>query len=60
MSPVGTPLWRTGPSSPYSVLDKLVPGYYHRLDPDGCICGSAFGANTAGMTAPPSLLLLLI
>lgn len=37
-----------GPSSRYSVLDKLVPAYYHRLDEDGSICGSAFGANTAG------------
>ena len=33
--------------SRYSVLDKLVPAYYHRLEDDGSICGSAFGANNA-------------
>ncbi len=36
-----------GPSSRYSVLDKVVPGYYHRLEADGSLCGSAFGANNA-------------
>ena len=36
-----------GPSSQYSVLDKVVPGYYHRLEADGSLCGSAFGANNA-------------
>jgi len=29
------------------VLDKIVPAYYHRLEADGNICGSAFGANNA-------------
>ena len=24
-----------------------MPGYYHRLEADGSICGSAFGANNA-------------
>ena len=33
--------------SRYSVLDKIVPAYYHRLEDDGSICGSAFGANNA-------------
>ena len=37
-----------GPVSRYSVLDKVVPGYYHRLEEDGSICGSAFGNNNAG------------
>lgn len=36
-----------GPHSRYSVLDKVVPGYYHRLEADGGLCGSAFGANNA-------------
>lgn len=36
-----------GPHSKYSVLDKIVPAYYHRLEADGGICGSAFGANNA-------------
>jgi pullulanase len=36
-----------GPHSRYSVLDKIAPGYYHRLELDGSICGSAFGANNA-------------
>jgi hypothetical protein len=31
----------------YSVLDKVVPGYYHRLETNGSVCGSAFGANNA-------------
>lgn len=48
--------FHSGPSSHYSVLDKLVPAYYHRLDEDGCICGSAFGANTAGRGPRPGLL----
>lgn len=42
------------------MLDKLVPAYYHRLEKDGSICGSAFGANTAGgpqyLTHPPQVL----
>lgn len=29
------------------MLDKIVPAYYHRLEADGSICGSAFGANNA-------------
>ncbi|GGP42789.1 pullulanase-type alpha-1,6-glucosidase [Saccharothrix coeruleofusca] len=30
-----------------SVLDKVVPGYYHRLDADGAIANSTCCANTA-------------
>ena len=30
-----------------SVLDRIVPGYYHRLNAAGTIEDSAFGANTA-------------
>ncbi|QQM67240.1 alpha-1,6-glucosidase domain-containing protein [Actinomyces weissii] len=33
--------------NPYSVLDRIVPGYYHRLDADGAVCNSAAGANVA-------------
>ncbi|MGZ6144029.1 MAG: alpha-1,6-glucosidase domain-containing protein, partial [Myxococcales bacterium] len=34
--------------SPYSVLDKVVPGYYHRLDPQtGYVLSSSCCANTA-------------
>ena len=29
------------------MLDKVVPGYYHRYDEDGSLCGSCCGANTA-------------
>ena len=37
-----------GPSSNYSVLDKIVPGYYHRLDPSsGGVFSSSCCANTA-------------
>lgn len=36
-----------GPESKYSVLDKVVPGYYHRSEENGEVCGSACGANTA-------------
>ncbi|WP_111836644.1 alpha-1,6-glucosidase domain-containing protein [Actinomyces bovis] len=32
---------------PHSVLDRIVPGYYHRLDTDGAVCTSAAGANVA-------------
>jgi pullulanase-type alpha-1,6-glucosidase len=39
--------FHSGPHSRYSVLDKVVPAYYHRLEADGSICGSAFGANNA-------------
>lgn len=39
--------FHSGPHSMYSVLDKVVPGYYHRLETDGSVCGSAFGANNA-------------
>lgn len=39
--------FHSGPHSVYSVLDKVVPGYYHRLEADGSVCGSAFGANNA-------------
>ena len=31
----------------HSVLDRIVPGYYHRLNAAGTIEDSAFGANTA-------------
>ncbi len=33
--------------APTSVLDKVVPGYYHRLNPDGTIANSTCCANTA-------------
>ena len=37
-----------GPASPKSVLDKVVPGYYHRLDPiSGAVLNSSCCANTA-------------
>lgn len=32
----------------YSVLDKIVPGYYHRLNVDGVVENSTCCANTAG------------
>ncbi len=32
---------------PTSVLDRIVPGYYHRFDLDGQLATSACGANTA-------------
>ena len=32
---------------PFSVLDKVVPGYYHRLDAVGTVTASACCANTA-------------
>ena len=32
---------------PFSVLDKVVPGYYHRLDAVGTVTSSACCANTA-------------
>ena len=32
---------------PHSVLDKVVPGYYHRLDAVGTVTNSACCANTA-------------
>ena len=32
---------------PHSVLDKVVPGYYHRLDAVGAVTNSACCANTA-------------
>ena len=47
-----------GPHSRYSVLDKIVPAYYHRLEPDGSICGSAFGANNASEHAMMERLVL--
>ncbi|GLI65180.1 hypothetical protein VaNZ11_008629 [Volvox africanus] len=37
----------SGPSSRYSVLDKIVPGYYHRRHEDGAICDSTCCNNTA-------------
>ncbi|QWW19234.1 DUF3372 domain-containing protein [Schaalia sp. 19OD2882] len=32
---------------PSSVLDRVVPGYHHRLDADGCVQGSACNDDTA-------------
>eukprot|EP00198_Chlamydomonas_reinhardtii_P007957 XP_001697294.1 pullulanase-type starch debranching enzyme [Chlamydomonas reinhardtii] len=37
----------SGPHSKYSVLDKVVPGYYHRRHEDGGICDSTCCNNTA-------------
>ncbi|EFJ43973.1 hypothetical protein VOLCADRAFT_118899, partial [Volvox carteri f. nagariensis] len=37
----------SGPSSRYSVLDKIVPGYYHRRHEDGSMCDSTCCNNTA-------------
>ncbi|GFR45769.1 hypothetical protein Agub_g7223 [Astrephomene gubernaculifera] len=37
----------SGPFSKYSVLDKLVPGYYHRRHEDGSIADSTCCNNTA-------------
>lgn len=38
----------SGPSSPFSILDKVVPGYYHRLDEDtGEVQRLTGGADTA-------------
>ena len=37
----------TSGQADYSVLDKIVPGYYHRLDPDGTVYESSCCANTA-------------
>ena len=36
-----------GGDSPYAVLDKLVPGYYHRRTEQGNICASCCCNNTA-------------
>ena len=36
-----------GGNSPYAVLDKLVPGYYHRRTEQGDICASCCCNNTA-------------
>ena len=38
----------SGPHTPYSVLDKIVPGYYHRRNADGDI-----EASTCMNSAPP-------
>lgn len=38
---------QTGPSSIHSVLDKVVPGYYHRRTESGEICNSTCCNNTA-------------
>lgn len=40
-------VYASGPHSKYSVLDKLVPGYYHRRHEDGAICDSTCCNNTA-------------
>ncbi len=37
----------TSGQATYSVLDKIVPGYYHRLDADGNVYQSSCCANTA-------------
>ncbi|GLC65145.1 Cytochrome c oxidase subunit 1 [Pleodorina starrii] len=37
----------SGPASRYSVLDKIVPGYYHRRHEDGTIADSTCCNNTA-------------
>lgn len=34
--------------APYSVLDRIVPGYYQRLNADGAVENSTCCANTAG------------
>jgi pullulanase-type alpha-1,6-glucosidase len=34
-------------TDPHSVLDQIVPGYYHRLLPDGTVATSTCCANTA-------------
>lgn len=39
--------YRAGAQDPFSVLDKVVPGYYHRRQEDGDICHSACCNNTA-------------
>lgn len=39
--------YAAGPSSQYAVLDKLVPGYYHRRMEDGEYCMSTCCNNTA-------------
>ncbi|GMH33472.1 hypothetical protein BSKO_01306 [Bryopsis sp. KO-2023] len=39
--------YECGPHSRFSVLDKVVPGYYHRREENGDLCSSACGANTA-------------
>ena len=40
-------LLAAGGDSPYAVLDKLVPGYYHRRTEQGDICASCCCNNTA-------------
>jgi len=39
--------YASGPHSRYSVLDKLVPGYYHRLSEEGRVLDSTCCNNTA-------------
>ncbi len=34
-------------ATPLAVLDRLVPGYYHRLDPEGRVCDSTCCSNVA-------------
>ncbi|MEI7770929.1 MAG: pullulanase-type alpha-1,6-glucosidase, partial [Chloroflexales bacterium] len=41
-----------------SVLDRIVPGYYHRLDADGKVCNSTCCANTASEHAMMEKLLI--
>ncbi|CAI7801488.1 unnamed protein product, partial [Closterium sp. NIES-54] len=40
-------LYASGPHSPFSVLDKVVPGYYVRRDAEGRVESSACCNNTA-------------
>ncbi|CAG9466890.1 unnamed protein product [Pedinophyceae sp. YPF-701] len=39
--------YESGPTSQYSVLDKVVPGYYHRRDEDGHVLASTCCNNVA-------------
>ncbi|MGH8030523.1 MAG: DUF3372 domain-containing protein, partial [Arenimonas sp.] len=43
---------------PRSVLDRIVPGYYHRLDADGAVTHSTCCANTATENAMMQRLML--
>ncbi len=44
-------LTSTSPGRRYSVLDKIVPGYYQRRQEDGEICHSTCCNNTASENA---------
>ena len=47
-----------GGDSPYCVLDKCVPGYYHRRTEAGDICGSCCCNNTASEHAMAERLII--